>query len=136
MPPQLPRGFYWYGGRRRGLGKPPQWVEDLLRGPDKLSEQYTQDAALEDSDGQPDLCTEDAASLGTDGSSEQHTEGATPPHFDELSKQHTEDSVQQEYYGSSEQTTKDATLPNISPPYNLRRDPQPSFKALETQARD
>ena len=119
-PHNFPGGFYWYGGRRRGLGKPPQWVEDLLRGPDKLSEQYTQDAA----------------SLGTDGSSEQHTEGATPPHFDELSKQHTEDSVQQEYYGSSERSTKDATLPNISPPYNLRRDPQPSFKALETQARD
>ena len=72
----------------------------------------------------------------TDGLLEQHTEGPAPPHFDGISEQHTEDSVPQDSYGSSKLNTKDATLQNILPPYNLRRDPQPSFKTLETQARD
>jgi len=36
-PQNYPGGFYWYGGRRRGVGKPPQWVEDLLA--DQLSYQ-------------------------------------------------------------------------------------------------
>lgn len=35
-------GFFWYGGRRRGPGRPPRWVEQLLRsgtqqGPDEPS---------------------------------------------------------------------------------------------------
>ena len=38
-PKNFPGGFYWYGGRRRGVGKPPQWVEDLLA--DQLSYQST-----------------------------------------------------------------------------------------------
>ena len=38
-PQNFPGGFYWYGGRRHGLGKPPQWVEDLLA--DQLSYQGT-----------------------------------------------------------------------------------------------
>ena len=29
-PPNFPAGFYWYGGRRRGPGRPPKWVEPLL----------------------------------------------------------------------------------------------------------
>ena len=96
-------------------------MKDLLRGPDG---QYS------------DQHSEDTASLVTDGSLEQHTEGPAPPHSDGLPEQHTEDSVQQDSYGLSKLNTKDAALPNVLLPYNLRRDPQPSFKALETQARD
>ena len=101
-------GFYWYGGRRHGSGKPPQWVEDLLRGPDEQSDQHS----------------ENTASPVTDVSLEQHTEGSAPPHSDELPEQHTEDSVQQDSYGSSKLNTKDAMLSNVLLPYNLRRGPQ------------
>ena len=134
--PHYPPGGLLVWGRRHDLGKPPQWVEDLLRDPDRSSEQYAQDAALTDSDGPPDQHTEDATSPGTDGSSEQHMERAAPPHFDGLSEQHMEDFVLQDSYGSSERNTKDITLPNVSPPCNLQRDPRPSLKAQETQARD
>jgi len=95
----FPDGFYWYKGRRRGSGK-PQWVEDLLRGPNRLSEQHAQDAALADSNGQSDQHSEATASLVTDGSLE-YTEGPAPPHSDGLPEQHTENSVQQDSYGSS-----------------------------------
>ena len=29
-PAQFPAGFYWYGGKRKGPGRPPKWVERLL----------------------------------------------------------------------------------------------------------
>ena len=29
-PPQFPAGFFWYGGRRRGPGRPPRWVSEML----------------------------------------------------------------------------------------------------------
>ena len=29
-PSQFPAGYYWYGGRRRGPGRPPKWVDKLL----------------------------------------------------------------------------------------------------------
>ena len=29
-PPKFPSGFYWYGGRRRGPGRPPRWVSEVL----------------------------------------------------------------------------------------------------------
>ena len=29
-PTNFPSGFYWYGGRRRGPGRPPKWVDELM----------------------------------------------------------------------------------------------------------
>ena len=29
-PTQFPPGYYWYGGKRRGPGRPPKWVDKLL----------------------------------------------------------------------------------------------------------
>ena len=29
-PPNFPVGFVWYGGKRRGPGRPPKWVEQAL----------------------------------------------------------------------------------------------------------
>ena len=29
-PPGFPAGFYWYGGKRRGPGRPPRWVLSML----------------------------------------------------------------------------------------------------------
>ena len=31
-PPELPAGFFWYGTRRAGPGRPPKWVVGLLAG--------------------------------------------------------------------------------------------------------
>ena len=31
-PPEFPAGYYWYGGRRAGPGRPPKWVDALLQG--------------------------------------------------------------------------------------------------------
>ena len=33
-PVNFPAGFYWYGGKRKGPGRPPKWVEQLLAGKD------------------------------------------------------------------------------------------------------
>ena len=30
-PPNFPASFYWYGGKQRGPGRPPKWVEQLLK---------------------------------------------------------------------------------------------------------
>ena len=29
-PPGFPAGYYWYGSKRRGPGRPPRWVEQVL----------------------------------------------------------------------------------------------------------
>ena len=29
-PPQIPTGFYWYGGNQKSPGKIPKWLERLL----------------------------------------------------------------------------------------------------------
>ena len=29
-PPHFPHGFYWYGSRHRGPGRPPKWVSQVL----------------------------------------------------------------------------------------------------------
>jgi len=29
-PPHFPHGFYWYGNKRRGPGRPPKWVAQIL----------------------------------------------------------------------------------------------------------
>ena len=31
-PPELPAGFFWYGTKRSSPGRPPRWVDQLLRG--------------------------------------------------------------------------------------------------------
>ena len=36
-PTNFPCGFYWYGGRRRGPGHPPKWVEELMEFSGELS---------------------------------------------------------------------------------------------------
>jgi len=46
--PQLPTGFYWYGGNRFSSGGVPQWVERLLlRGPTDV---LTQNSAVQHED--------------------------------------------------------------------------------------
>jgi len=33
-PEEFPAGYYWYGGKRKGTGAPPRWVDNLLNQPD------------------------------------------------------------------------------------------------------
>ena len=57
-PEEFPAGFYWYGNKRRGPGRPPKWVDRLLRsGPTDTSRKSVttsrhgaQHAAIGDSD--------------------------------------------------------------------------------------
>lgn len=32
-PKEFPAGYYWYGGKRKGTGAPPAWVDKLLNSP-------------------------------------------------------------------------------------------------------
>jgi hypothetical protein len=34
-PDGLSAGYYWYGNKRKGPGRPPKWVEKLLSATDK-----------------------------------------------------------------------------------------------------
>ena len=52
-PCNFPGGFYWYGGCRRELGKPPQWVEDMLM--DQQSSDKDQTTATTDQNGMSTL---------------------------------------------------------------------------------
>ena len=49
-PDNLPAGFYWYGGRLVGPGKPPKWVGKLYQDPDDYIHDVTvvEDADLEE----------------------------------------------------------------------------------------
>ena len=37
-PKEFPAGYFWYGGKRKGSGKPPRWVEELLNDQEEQSE--------------------------------------------------------------------------------------------------
>ena len=32
-PKEFPAGYYWYGGKRKGTGAPPAWMDNLLNSP-------------------------------------------------------------------------------------------------------
>lgn len=34
-------GFYWYGTKRKGLGRPPRWVEQVLMCPEQARYRMT-----------------------------------------------------------------------------------------------
>ena len=34
----MARGYYWYGNKRKGPGRPPKWVEKILSDADKEGE--------------------------------------------------------------------------------------------------
>ena len=51
-PSEFPAGYYWYGGKRSGPGRPPKWVDKLMRSDNQ-----------EDRDVQPkaaDVCEENS----------------------------------------------------------------------------
>jgi len=64
-PPGFPAGFYWYGAKRKGPGRPPRWVEDVLAGCEMSTprSRQTNDSAADPGPGLP------ASSDGTGASS-------------------------------------------------------------------
>ena len=43
-PPNFPAGFYWYGGKKRGPGCPPKWVEQIMSSGDQMETQTRDDS--------------------------------------------------------------------------------------------
>ena len=64
-PPHFPGGFYWYGGRRHGPGRPPRWVSKVL----------------------------DSHLSGQGGSASAHTSGVTDGPADGTSEESTQESI-------------------------------------------
>ena len=57
-PPGFPAGYYWYGSKRRGPGRPPRWVEQVLMDSqqpvmqtDRADQQTSTPATTEDASG-------------------------------------------------------------------------------------
>ena len=58
-PTQFPPGYYWYGGKRKGPGRPPKWVDRLLagqltRGQDQSTEQQRELPTVEEGAREPE----------------------------------------------------------------------------------
>ena len=54
-PPAFPAGCYWYGGRRNGPGRPPEWIDNLVNkksGEEQASEEEQVDLVAEEQDDQ------------------------------------------------------------------------------------
>ena len=56
-PEEFPAGYYWYGGKRKGPGRPPKWVDCLLQSgaagvthPDTTDHSSTEDGEANDRD--------------------------------------------------------------------------------------
>ena len=49
-PIDFPAGYYWYGSKRRGPGRPPKWVDSLLSGSIPLYQDGTEPESIPDRD--------------------------------------------------------------------------------------
>ena len=117
-PAAFPAGFYWYGGRQKGLGNVPQWVQNLLSdangSPDNNS-------VLEDNEPPSEQLPEDVVN-----------ETASKHVIDDESNE--SDSVVVESESTGTQISDHDR--SSSGHYGLRRQPRPSRKMIELQARD
>ena len=64
-PPNFPSGFYWYGGKRRGPGRPPKWVSKVLNSLDSEKETEEPPTGTPESQVEQSLAGDD--SRGEDG---------------------------------------------------------------------
>ena len=118
---RFPAGYYWYGGNRRGPGRPPHWVQQLL-----------ESGPRESSTGENSSPTQDS-----------HATRQAPPHVkdrgsDESDDEDSEDSEDEEstqselmQAGDSSQTNADGNLAQRdNPRYSLRQriNPPSRFK--------
>ena len=84
-PPKFPGGFFWYGGRCRGPGRPPRWVLDSHVTADPEESQATPDSG-----GLP----EDPADATTDDTADNSVCATTPASVDESIPPSTSNNVQ------------------------------------------
>ena len=112
-PQNFPGRFYWYGGRRRGVGK---WVEDLLA--DQLSYQSTTANGESEVLDTNDLVDEDD-SRSEDAQSDVDIDEGTSKDTEDS---HTEDAGQ--FNTLPHLVTHERTITQ----YNLRRNPRSIIK--------
>ena len=108
--PQLPIGYYWYGGNRHSAGRTPRWLERML------STESWQD---EDDDGQINLSN---TVLGDEHADEDKENGD----YDEQEEEHGADIERVEDDGQSDYVLGELeSTPTMqsSTPYNLRSRP-------------
>lgn len=58
-PDEFPPGYFWYGSRRKGPGRPPKWVDDLMSNDEKCVDVETD---MEGTDIDPEPVTTDSIS--------------------------------------------------------------------------
>ena len=68
-PPEFPAGFYWYGARRCGPGRPPKWINQMMNSQGTTDHNVSTEGADHDSDENDDTDT-DAAREGEDSREE------------------------------------------------------------------
>ena len=118
-PTDFPAGFYWYGGKQRGQGKIPKWVELLLA---DLQDGKTNQA------NDTGICEEEADDDSEKGAQLEAEAGINLE----------EAETPQPRQGANEYPSKKPAR-NISAGYSLRRHPRPSRKLIDpqvVQARD
>ena len=112
-PTNFPEGFYWYGGKQRGQGRIPKWVENLLADhqDDKINK--ATDASN---------CEEEADStLEVDIQLEAETDTCSE-----------EVEIPQPKQGANERPTGNPPR-TVSTGYSLRKNPRPSRKLINSQ---
>ena len=112
-PANFPAGFYWYGGKRKCIGKVPHWVETLLSDQHPMSDNPL-----------------DAGDSITGVQEKQESEDITT---DDYAMQSMGPDVQNVI--ESQLTYGNDVTERTTTPYNLRRHPRPSRKHTQNQAR-
>ena len=103
-PAGFPTGYFWYGGRRRGPGRPPKWVEKLLEGSDNVG-------GSPDNSASPNVDEQETA----DGSDSFSQDVKEPDTADESDSDDEDDPIVQESPGLDVPKTRTRTR-TINPP--------------------
>ena len=104
-PPNLPAGFYWYGGNKKSLGHTPKWVDGLL------SQDVSNNSDVDDSD------SHDTQDLGNADTDERVSDSAAERDVSDSEKDHEPE---------PEVERKD------NPRYSLRRRPVPPDRYMDS----
>ena len=85
-PPGFPAGWYWYGDRRSGPGRPPKWVDRLLSSDsgnvDPFDSENADPSDSENADPAGSENVEPSDPTNVDPSDQENTEPVGPVSFD------------------------------------------------------
>ena len=121
-------GYYWYGGKRKGPGRPPRWVQAVLS--DSESTRTGADA-VDDNGGSSDKATaQDAGdpdaeppnSLGHNNSVDEPSDPESESIADQGPTDGAVDEHDQEDSGTASSSNKDSVVQRRSTRYSLRTD--------------